>query len=150
MAAIITNFINCLITAIVGFYLIKGITKSEIKLFSAKTIIWLLLEAIITALLQRSTPSSFVSLIIYCINIIIYKQIFDIPISESVIVMAMTMVFLFPCDVLIGTIINSFVTIEKFRSTWQIFIPANIAISVVAILLFNIKIVKNKLIYRVK
>ena len=145
MVVIITNFINCLITAIVGFYLIKGITKSEIRVLSLKTIILLLIEAAITVFFRQNQYIEFSSLLIYVVNIIIYKEIFDITFNESLVVVTILMLLMLVADILVTIPLSFMITVKQLQNNWQVFIPANIAIGIVTILLLKIRWLREKL-----
>ena len=145
MVAIITNFINCLITAVVGFYLIKKLTKTEIKLFSLKTIILLLIEASITVFFRQNQYIEFSSLVIYIVNIIIYKEIFDLTLNESLVAVTILMLLMLVADILVTIPLSFMITIKQLQNNWQVFIPANIVIGIVTILLLKIKWLREKL-----
>ena len=145
MLEVLYNFINCLITAMLGFYIIKRIIKSDKKFFSFETVIWIIIQAIVTALLQKNQYIIINPLIIYFLNIIIYKQIFKISINESLILVGIMMLVTLVGDMIVATVFSMIFSIDKIRSSWFLMFTVNILTVIVVILIFNIPSLKKKL-----
>ena len=145
MLEVLGNFFNCSITALLGFYIIKRITKSEVELFKFKTVSLLLIQIISTVYLQQEQYLGIHTLIICCVNILIYKQIFNLNLNNSIIANILVFALLLIGDVLAYTIINMIFLIKEFREQWIIIIVSNILITIITIAIFNINKLKVKL-----
>lgn len=77
MLELLSKIICFVMMTISGFYIIKTITKSETNFHSAKTMLLLLILVIIQCLLYKIQYTSTYTLIIYLLNIIVYKEIFN-------------------------------------------------------------------------
>lgn len=146
MLEVFINFINCFLMSLVGFYIIKILTKSEVKIYEFKVIGWLLLDTIIPTYLQANIYVEIKPLIIYCINILAYKQIFDLHIDDAIIVAGIAMLLNLIGDILISIVMNILFTndIELISNVVASFLK-NTIVSVLALLLINIKKIKEKL-----
>lgn len=145
MLEVLGNFFNCSITALLGFYIIKRITKSEVELFKFKTVSLLLIQIISTVYLQQEQYLGIHTLIICCVNILIYKQIFNLNLNNSIIANILVFALLLIGDVLAYAIINMIFLIKEFREQWIIIIVSNILITIITIAIFNINKLKVKL-----
>ena len=145
MLEVLANFVNCLITAILGFYVIKVLIKSEVKLFSLKTIILLLIETSATTYFQQIQYMGVHTLIIFCINILIYKQIFKLTLNESITANILLIILIFVSDVIISSLLKPILSVARIRTQWQIYILVNILITALIVFGFNIKKLKNSL-----
>ena len=145
MLEVLGNFFNCSITALLGYYIIKRITKSEVKIFKFKTVSLLLIQIISTVYLQQEQYLGIHTLIICCVNILIYKQIFNLNLNNSIIANILVFALLLIGDVLAYAIINMIFLIKEFRDQWIIIIVSNILITIITIAIFNINKLKVKL-----
>lgn len=145
MLEVLANFINSLITAILGFYIIKRITKSEIKFLRLNTIIWLFIEIIITVYLQQTKYLGIHTLIIYCVNILIYKEIFKFSLNDSIIASVLTMGLIFVSDIITYVIMNLILSTNRYQANLLTFMLTNIFIAIITIVMCNIKVINKKL-----
>ena len=104
-----------------------------------------ILQAIVTALLQKNQYIIINPLIIYFLNIIIYKQIFKISINESLILVGIMMLVTLVGDMIVATVFSMIFSIDKIRSSWFLMFTVNILTVIVVILIFNIPSLKKKL-----
>lgn len=139
MLGVLVSFSNSLLMGLLGFYIIKILTKSETKIYSLRTIIYLLLECIIVTVLQERLYPEIKPLIIYSVNIIIYKNIFKLNIDDSIIVVGIAMILN-----LIGDVIVS-VLITIIASSNQTIINNNLApfVNTLIVLMITLLIINN-------
>lgn len=145
MLEVSIDFFNCLITSVLGFYIIKKIVGSSVKICSYKTLILLCIESIITTYVQNINYMGLHTLIIFVINIIIYKEIFDISINDSIIATVLLNLIIFVIDVLISSLLHPFLTVAKIREEGLMYLLVNSIICVLSINLFKIKVINKKL-----
>lgn len=139
MLGVLVSFSNSLLMGLLGFYIIKILTKSETKIYSLRTIIYLLLECIIVTVLQERLYPEIKPLIIYSVNIIIYKNIFKLNIDDSIIVVGIAMILN-----LIGDVIVS-ILITIIASSNQTIINNNLApfVNTLIVLMITLLIINN-------
>ena len=100
-----TKMISAILLSILGFFIIKKITKSEVKLLNRKTIIYLLGLCIMTVVLHRIQYTGTHTVTMFALQIIIYKEVFNIRMEESLIA----------CGILMGlTFIGDLLTVMIF------------------------------------
>ncbi len=146
MLEVLVSFTNCFLMTIAGYYIVKILTKSRLDFFNAKTISFLLLGTLIIAFLQENAYAEIKPLIVYCINIIIYKKIFDLHIDDAIIVVGIAMLL---C--LIGDLLVAIITTTIFSNNMEVINDTIIGFSINTIILgitlitINIPIIKKKL-----
>ncbi len=144
MLEVLANFINCLITVILGFYIIKKIINSETKIFSRNAIVLIIIESTITTYIQQIDYMGLHTLIIFVINIIVYKQIFKISINDSIIATVLLNLLLFISDIIISSILHPILTVANVRNDLIVYLAANIIICILSVMIFKIKWVNKK------
>ena len=146
MLEVLVSFTNCFLMTIAGYYIVKILTKSRLDFFNAKTISFLLLGTLIIAFLQENAYAEIKPLIVYCINIIIYKKIFDLHIDDAIIVVGIAMLL---C--LIGDLLVAIITTTIFSNNMEVINDTIIGFLINTIILgitlitINIPIIKKKL-----
>lgn len=146
MLEVLVSFTNCFLMTIAGYYIVKILTKSRLDFFNAKTISFLLLGTLIIAFLQENAYAEIKPLIVYCINIIIYKKIFDLHIDDAIIVVGIAMLL---C--LIGDLLVAIITTTIFSNNMEVIndtiigFSINTIISGITLITINIPIIKKKL-----
>lgn len=145
MLEVCVKFICALIMSVYGFYIIKKITNSEEKLLSHKAIIGILVLCIITVGLYRIQYTGAYSIGIFALQIIIYKEIFNIKTEESLIASGILMVLVFAGDIIVSILLRNFFTVNEVRNTWYLYILSNILVAVLGVLTVRIKLVLNQI-----
>lgn len=146
MLEVLVSFTNCFLMTIAGYYIVKILTKSRLDFFNAKTISFLLLGTLIIAFLQENAYAEIKPLIVYCINIIIYKKIFDLHIDDAIIVVGIAMLL---C--LIGDLLVAIITTTIFSNNMEVIndiiigFLINTIILGITLITINIPIIKKKL-----
>jgi len=144
MLEVLFNFINCMLTTIVGFQIIKIIIKSDKKILNIKILMLLLIAAIVTTFLQQNQYLGFHTIIIFSLNIIIYKAIFNLNYNKSIIVNGMSMIIMFISEIILTIISIPIVPQQLIESSEIVRILINICLVLVALIFINIKNIKNK------
>ena len=108
-----------------GVIIIKNVTKDKIRAINISKYIILLFLLLMPALTYSSEYSSLNTLLVLCLNVIIYRIIFKKNILESIILTSIVMILSFVADI-INTIAISFViNLSEMRSVWYIMLIAN-------------------------
>ena len=108
-----------------GVIIIKNVTKDKIRAINISKYIILLFLLLIPALTYSSEYSSLNTLLVLCLNVIIYRIIFKKNIIEIIILTSIVMILSFVADI-INTIAISFViNLSEMRSVWYIMLIAN-------------------------
>ncbi len=146
MLEVLVNFANCFITAILGFYIINILTKTNISLKRSKTILLLFLGSIAIMMFQEIKYPEIKPLLIYCINIIIYKKIFNFHIDDAIIVVGIAMLLSLIGDILISIVISLLMinNTEVVNNIITVSIKNSIVL-IITMIIITIPKVKNKL-----
>lgn len=145
MLEVCVDLLGAILLSSAGFYVIKQITKSSEKLFKLKNILLILILSIITIMLHKVQYTGIESFIIFLINILIYKIIFNIKVEESIIVVGIMMVIMFLSDITSGTILKLFVSVEEIRKSVVLTSVASTIVALVEYIFINIPVLKEKL-----
>lgn len=146
MLEVFVNFVNCFFMTLVGFYIIKVLTKSDVKVCTLKVIFLLLFSTVVTTYLQNNIYVEIKPLVIYCLNIIIYKKIFDLSIDDSIIVVGLVMLLTLIGDIIISIIITALVsTYRKMIDIEIVTFIKNTIILIISLIIINIPRVQGKL-----
>lgn len=145
MLELLTNVICSTMMTILGFYVIKSVTKSEVKFFSGRTIILILILDIIELLLHKIQYTMLYTIIVFCLNITIYKQIFKIGVDDSIASSGILMIVIFISDLIVSFILMNFFDVDKIRSCWYLYLTSNIFVIFISIGIFRIKKIKRSL-----
>lgn len=144
MLEVFVDLLGPTILGITGFYVIKKITESNIKLLTFKNIFLIILMSIITAVLHRVEYTGIETFIIFMLNIIIYKLIFTNKIEESTIAVGIMMLIMFVSDIVGGTILKFFFSIDEIRKEVALTLLASILTSGIELIIINIKIIVSQ------
>jgi len=142
---IISPFTSSAITGIATLFVIKNILLSKEKIINFKSILFLIAFVLITALTYSKEYTIFNSLTPMALMIIIFKYIYNINISKSLLVVSFSVIFYFIADSIIGSIILQFITVKEFRNNDILMIISNISVGLTIYQLSDIKIIKTSL-----
>lgn len=137
------KIIDSLIMAISSFYIIKKLTNSNQKLLKINVIALFILILLPSCLLVETEYKTTVTLLAYLIQIFIYKKIFNLDLSNSIILCGFIMVIISLSDGLLTIIEIPFITYEQARNIWYISLTNNILIGIISLALSHVKILKN-------
>lgn len=145
MLEVCVRLICALIMSVFGFYVIKKITGSNDKLLNIKNMIYILILCSITVFLYRIQYTAVYSVTIFSLQIIIYKEIFNLRTEESMIACGILMALVFAGDVFMSTIVRNFFTVKELRNVWYLCILSNVLVVTFGTALINIKVILNQL-----
>ncbi len=141
MLEVWTKLVSAILLSLFGFYIIKKITKSTVKLIKLKTILYLLTLSIVTVVMHKIQYTGAQTVTIFALQIIIYKEIFNIRTEESLIACGLLMALTFVGDLLTVIVFRNFCTVNELRNTWYISLLANISVILIGIAIFQLKII---------
>lgn len=142
MLEIVIKFLMAIILVISGVYIVSNLTKQKFEM-KAINIILLLTVPIVTILAHKIEYTFLASILPYLTLIVIYRYIFKLGFSQSVLITSIMMGLIFISDIVVSSIFVKFVNIAQLRSTWYMIISANLLVSVFACLLCKIKLLKS-------
>lgn len=139
------NFICPFAMSIYGIYVIKKITKTEEKVLTIKSIIFLLLLSIFVMFSHNKNYNGLFTIAIFFLNVIIYRKIFKLKIEESLIVCGILMFLTFIGDLLVLCLFLLFITIEQSRNIWYIYLTSNTLVITIGIIILKQKLCLQQL-----
>lgn len=139
MLEVFVKIICLILLTISGFIIIKKITDSDEKLTEPNNIILLLISQIIPCLIYRTTYKSLYTLIVYFINVLLYKYIFKKNIPESIILTSIVMIISFFADLVSVILVTQIAPVELIRQTWHLMLLSNIISVISSVCIIHIK-----------
>lgn len=139
------RLVCALIMSIFGFYVIKRITSSELKLLSIKTILFILILSFITIILYDVEYDGIYTIAIFALQIIVYKEMFNIKIEESLIACGILILLMTIGEVFGGLILRNFYTMSQIRNSLPVRLVGNIIVAITGSIFINIKFILNQL-----
>lgn len=124
---------------IVGCYIIKKILNEKVNIFLLKNFMAICASVIMPLILYDSNYQGVYTMIIYIVNIIIYKIIFNKTISKTTILTSIVMILSFLGDLISATILRTFFSVDLVRGLWYIMAISNIIVYAFCIIMINIK-----------
>ena len=144
MSLIVTKFLIGLITSITIFIIVRNLVNNNYKYFNLKTLIALIIVSIPISLFYNSDYNGIITILTCLLAIIVYKNIFKIKLSTSIVAVSIVMVLTAIVDFVIIPIEIYFIDYKTIRNVWYISIISNIIVSTLAILISKIKILRKK------
>lgn len=126
-----------------GYYIIKNVTNNENKDYK-KASFYIILLALIIMFISSVQYTIIYTIAVFLLNIVVYKKIFKLELSQSVIATSIFMTVLVPSDVIVTTILRIFYTQAQIRAEIIPSLLANTLIATVSVMILKIKMV-NKL-----
>lgn len=145
MLETISNFICSLIMCSTGFIIINNIIKSDEKLLTKRNVFLVLLLSIVQLFIHNSAYNINTTILIFSINIIIYKIIFRITFEEIIVFCGIYTIILFFSDVIIAVALSLIYTMEQIRTDPIISISSNIIIGLISYFIVRTKIISSKI-----
>ena len=144
MLEILNKSICYVIMYLTGYFIIKKITEKEIKI-KKSTIIYIILHALASIFLHKTEYQTSYSIIIFLLSIILYKNMFGVDLSQSTILCSIFMAIMIFADVGVTSFLRLFYTQDMIRESFILSIVANLLISILSIIIINIKNFVNKI-----
>ncbi|MBQ3510790.1 MAG: GHKL domain-containing protein [Bacilli bacterium] len=144
MLQVVSKFICFLIMYIASLNIVKRITERETKI-TKSSYLYIILFALATVFLHKEEYTAIYTIMIFLLNIVVYKSVFKLDLSQATIVGAMLMMILTISDVAVTTILRIFFTQEEIRINNVLSVLANFLIAILGNLIVSSRIVLLKL-----
>lgn len=145
MLEVCVKIFNSLLISTTSLYVIKKIVQSDDKILTIKNVCLLFLLSIITTILYKTEYKGAITVIIFMINILIYKNIVQMTIEESIISNCLLILIIFSCDLVTSIILRNFYNINELRNNIGLLMISNALVSTFAYLTIRIKFIQRQL-----
>lgn len=135
MLEVLVNFICQLLMIVIGFYIIAKINSQYMNIKNVKNIIVILLSLLLLSSLYQIRYSGIYTILIFLVNIIIYKIIFKESIPRVIILASIVMLITFIADMLCGLLLMLLFTTNEIRQEYILRIVATVLICIVSCLI---------------
>ena len=139
MSLILTKFIIGFVLSSASFFIVKNLVKSNLNYFSIKSMTSIILISIPTLLLYGSEYNSIITILTFFISVIVYKDIFKIKLSTSILAMSIVMILTAIIDFIVIPI-SIIIGYEITRDVWYVSIISNVMVSTLSVILSKIKV----------
>ena len=133
-----------------SFLIFKILFSDKQKYLSIRNLILLVMFICVTVLISNVDYSPLSSIIIYLFMIIIYRVIFKLELSKCILAVGVVLVVYMCADIFVGILVSSIVGADMMRENTYVFIICNILVSLFALTIFNIPVIKKRLISFIK
>ena len=144
MLEILNKSICYVIMYLTGYFIIKAITKRKVA-YTMTTFLYILLLWFVSVFSHKTEYQAAYSIAVFLFNIVVYKKVFNIQLSQSAILCAIFMAIMTIADIGVTSILRIFYTQDAIRSSFVLSIIANLLISIASVGIINIKVVRNKI-----
>ena len=138
MLEALTKFICFIIMYGTGYFVVKKITSKEVERYKEANL-YILLLAVVSIFLHKVQFTTIYTITVFLLNTIVYKKIFKITLSQSIVATSLFMIILTIPDMVVNTIFRLFWTQSQIRTDFFISISANILIAIMIVFLLEIK-----------
>lgn len=145
MLEVLAKVICSMIMAINGFYIINKIMFLKMTKVCIKQAVCILLISLISFLMYPINYSGLYSISVLLLYIIIYMQVFNITIRESIISCGLMMIILCLGDILASLVLMGIFDIGMIRTNPMLSIITNLIVSAICIIIVNIPKINHQL-----
>lgn len=141
-------FIRIFCAMIVSFtaaYIVKEIIKNYRIKLNLKNIGLVLILSVLVALVHQLKYTALSTLVIFLLDIVVFKIIYKLSLEESVISNSLYILMLALCDTLSSFIFMPVFSVQQIRTNSLIMIISNITVNLMLIILMNIKYIRISL-----
>lgn len=121
------------ILIITGLYVVKEFIGSKEKVLTKKNILLIVTGIVVSFISYQTKYPGFNTIISYIINIIIYKEIFNKTIIQTVLLSSFVMIVMFLSDIVCGVPLLMIYTTGELKNIWYLRLLCNIMTCSVAI-----------------
>ena len=125
MLEVCINIVCQFIMFYMGFAAVKTLIETDKKINYIQVTILLLLGAIVSTCIYQVEYKSIYTILMYLINIIIYKIIFKENMVRVILLASLVMVVTFIADITCGLILIVFFSTQEIREVWYLHLLAN-------------------------
>lgn len=145
MLQVVSKFICFLIMYATGYLVIKKIVNKNSKT-TIKTYFYIALLGVVTVFLSQEDYALLYTIIIFLLNITVYKNIFKLDLSQASICVTVLMVLLMTSDILLGPVLRLMFTMEEIKTGLFESALSNMIIGTLCYLIISIKFINKKII----
>ena len=145
MSLIITNFINAIVMNITVITIVNKISKTKIKIFTKRNILWLLLSILPVFLCTTYNYNLVSTCILPLFLALSLCKIFNFDIVTGVIIELYILILSVIPDLIESSFLIHYFTLEEIRETPKLMIAANTIVVILLYLIFDIPIIKKTL-----
>lgn len=126
-----------------GYFVIKRIVGAAPPL-TKRTLLYIMLLGIVSVLLRQEDYAIVYTIIIFLLNIVVYKKVFQIDLCQATIVVSIFMVLLMISDVVITPFVRIFFTAEQVKTDPFLAAIANAIIGSFSVGMVSVKALNKK------
>ena len=145
MSLIITNFINAIVMNITVITIVNKISKTKIKIFTKRNILWLLFSIVPVFLCTTYNYNLVSTCILPLFLALSLCKIFNFDIVTGVIIELYILILSVIPDLIESSFLIHYFTLEEIRETPKLMIAANTIVVILLYLIFDIPIIKKTL-----
>lgn len=145
MLEVCARLICALIMTIFGIFVIEKITNREIKVLSPKTIIEIIVLCLATIFISKKEYAGIGTIAIFALQIIVYKEMFNLKVEESLIACGIVMMLTIFGDLMSGFLLMKCFTLKQIRSTGYLYILSNILVAIFGMITLKVKLILRQL-----
>ncbi len=142
--SLIVKIIIGLIMSVSIFLIVKNLVNNNYRYFNIKTLLAIIIVSLPACISYSPEYNGITTILTFLIAIIVYKRLFKIKLSTSILVMSIAIVIIAFVDFITIPIEIHFVDYESIRNVWYISIISNIIVLTLALLISKIKILRAK------
>lgn len=140
MLQLISKFICFIIMYTTGYLVIKKIVDVESKI-KKTTYLYILILAIVSIFLHKAQYTAIYTIVIFLFNIIVYKKIFGLKLSQATVSTALFMAILISSDIITYTLLKTIWTQAEIRNLIPAYITANIMTGILSLIIINTRFI---------
>lgn len=145
MLEVCVKTFNSALLSTISLFIIKRIVQKEESILNVKNTILVFLLSFITTLIYKSEYQGANTIIIFMVNILIYKTIIQMTIEESLISNCLLIIILFICDLIVSIVLRSFYSINELRNNIILLMVSNALVSSLAFFTIKINFIQKHL-----
>lgn len=140
MLQLISKFICFIIMYTTGYLVIKKIVDVESKI-KKTTYLYILILAIVSIFLHKAQYTAIYTIVVFLFNIIVYKKIFNLKLSQATVSTALFMAILISSDIITYTLLKTIWTQSEIRNLIPAYITANIMTGILSLIIINTRFI---------
>lgn len=145
MLEVFSKLLSAIIISIVGAYVIKIIIDKKQTILNLKNISLILLLSVSVSIIYQLNYTVLSTLIIFLLDIIIFKVMYKLSLEETVISCSIYMIMLALADALSSFIFMPLFSVEEIRTNSIVMIISNITVNLILIILVKVKSIQKPL-----
>lgn len=142
MLPIINKIISVAVMNLIAIIISKGITKSQIKLFTVKNLGWFLFS-LMPILIFQSVGYNFTTFLTFFFLILSIKKILDIDIIISTILVLFVMILSTIPDLIVSAAVMNFISFKEIHNNFLALFTTNTIVSILTYFIFKIPIINK-------